>query len=444
MRKFLPGITFLGLMALAAPSSTASIDMSMIAFGTTYAEPGQEYQFYNLVTNKGTEAITSLTYTQIMEGYEDRSFTIEFLPIEGGAKQYVAISAVAPDELGVTLAAKRQVTAINGVAVNKSAVSGKISTLPFVPVHRPVIEDYTGTWCQFCPRGYVAVEGVHRDYPGKVLCVAYHNGDPMALTTFERPQAISSYPTLKLNRDAINASGSTVGINAIRTYNSVATAAVTMDACEWLDPDHSEAYAKATVEFANLVSAGECKIEFVLIEDGLTGTTASWSQVNTSFAGSSAEWPDPLWDIFTKGATKIANLEFNDVCIANTIKSGSGFTASIPETAGRTPISFEFTFKGVDKIKEYGSASNYILQNPDKCHIAAILTNASSQTVINCDWAPVAESSGILDVATDAIDEASAEKEYFTIEGIKVSSDNLVPGLYIMRQGKKATKVVIR
>lgn len=48
------------------------------------------------------------------------------------------------------------------------------------------------------------------------------------------------------------------------------------------------------------------------------------------------------------------------------------------------------------------------------------------------------------DVNADSIDDASAEKEYFTIEGIKVSSDNLTPGLYILRQGKKASKVVIR
>ncbi len=64
--------------------------------------------------------------------------------------------------------------------------------------------------------------------------------------------------------------------------------------------------------------------------------------------------------------------------------------------------------------------------------------------MINCDWAPIAEASGVTDVNADSIDDASAEKEYFTIEGIKVSSDNLTPGLYILRQGKKASKVVIR
>ncbi len=443
MRKFLPGATLLGLMALSAPLSIASVDMSMIAFGTTYAEPGQEYQFYNLVTNKGTEEITSLTYTQTMEGYEDRSFTVEFSPIEAGAKRYVALTAVAPDELDVTVSAKLQVTAINGETVNKNAVSGKISTLPFVPVHRPLIEDYTGTWCRYCPRGYVAIEGVHRDYPDQVLCIAYHNSDPMAVSTYADPQTIGRWPTLKMNRASTDASASSVGINAIRTYNSVATASVTLDACEWLDADHSEAYAKATVEFANLVSNGECKIEFVLIQDGLTGETASWKQEN-NFSGRSAEWTDPLWDTFTKGASKVAGLEFNDVCMANTLKIGSGFTASIPETTGRTPISFEYTFSNVNKIKEYGSASRYLLQNPDKCRIAAILSNRSSKAVINCDWAPIAEASGVTDVNADSIDDASAEKEYFTIEGIKVSSDNLTPGLYILRQGKKASKVVIR
>jgi hypothetical protein len=56
----------------------------------------------------------------------------------------------------------------------------------------------------------------------------------------------------------------------------------------------------------------------------------------------------------------------------------------------------------------------------------------------------VAEASGILDITTDAVNEASSEKEYFTLQGVKVSSDNLVPGLYIVRQGKQTSKVVIR
>ena len=445
MKKFLPSITLLGLTALATPSAKASVDMSMMAFGNTYAEPGQEFRFYNMVTNKGTEPLTSLTYTQIVDGYEDRSFTIEFAPIEVDGKRYVEMKGVAPDEEDATTVVKLQVTAVNGVEVSKTPVSGKVITTSFVPVHRVLVEDYTGTWCGYCPQGYVAMEGIRRDYSDAVVGIAYHGGDPMAVYTFSVPQQTNYAPTIRVNRSTNDpnntGSGATAGASAIRTVNSLASAAVTLETAEWLDEEHSQAYAKATVEFANYVSDGECQIELVLVEDGLTGTTKSWKQFN-GYAGTSGGWSDPLWEVFTKGSDYVA-VEFNDVCIANTLKSGSGFSASVPQTDGRVEITFEHTFEAVNKIKENGNVSKYILQNPDKCRVVAVLSNSSSKAVINCDWAPIAEASGITSVAQD-VDLENAVKEYFTIDGMKVSPDNLTPGIYIVRQGRKVSKTVIR
>ena len=51
------------------------------------------------------------------------------------------------------------------------------------------------------------------------------------------------------------------------------------------------------------------------------------------------------------------------------------------------------------------------------------------------------DQTGIEDIMTD---DADSDIEYYTIQGIRVHSDNLTPGLYIRRQGNKATKVLIR
>lgn len=50
--------------------------------------------------------------------------------------------------------------------------------------------------------------------------------------------------------------------------------------------------------------------------------------------------------------------------------------------------------------------------------------------------------------ASAAIDSVTGDKnqgpaEYFNLQGVKVSSDNLVPGFYILRQGSKVTKVYV-
>lgn len=47
---------------------------------------------------------------------------------------------------------------------------------------------------------------------------------------------------------------------------------------------------------------------------------------------------------------------------------------------------------------------------------------------------------GISDIEADE----NSPKEYFTIQGVKVDSNNLTPGIYIVRQGKKVYKTLIR
>ena len=51
-------------------------------------------------------------------------------------------------------------------------------------------------------------------------------------------------------------------------------------------------------------------------------------------------------------------------------------------------------------------------------------------------------SDGVEDVTADT--DATAPVEYFNLQGVSVSADNLVPGIYIRRQGKTVTKTVIR
>lgn len=49
--------------------------------------------------------------------------------------------------------------------------------------------------------------------------------------------------------------------------------------------------------------------------------------------------------------------------------------------------------------------------------------------------------SGVVNLETAPID---APVEYYNLQGVKISGDNLVPGIYIKRQGQKVTKILIR
>jgi hypothetical protein len=51
---------------------------------------------------------------------------------------------------------------------------------------------------------------------------------------------------------------------------------------------------------------------------------------------------------------------------------------------------------------------------------------------------------GVQGIAADVTATNNAPVELFTINGMRVNSRNLAPGLYIRRQGNEVTKVIIK
>ena len=53
----------------------------------------------------------------------------------------------------------------------------------------------------------------------------------------------------------------------------------------------------------------------------------------------------------------------------------------------------------------------------------------------------MSSTSGVENVAVDS-DESAAE--YFRIDGVRVASDKLAPGVYVVRKGKTVSKQVVK
>jgi len=76
-----------------------------------------------------------------------------------------------------------------------------------IPKRKVVIEDYTGTWCGFCPRVVVAVENVH-EVTNDIAVVAIHetansNPDPMHFPQVEDLKnefGVDGLPAARINR----------------------------------------------------------------------------------------------------------------------------------------------------------------------------------------------------------------------------------------------------
>ena len=81
------------------------------------------------------------------------------------------------------------------------------SVLRSVTYNRKVLlEEFTGTWCNNCTRGYAAINKYTHDYPNNFIAVTLHGDDPMdcAYTTSLGLQVgVSSFPTAVFSREQV-------------------------------------------------------------------------------------------------------------------------------------------------------------------------------------------------------------------------------------------------
>lgn len=107
--------------------------------------------------------------------------------------------------------------------------------------HKVLIEDVTGTWCQWCPRVTYAIEKVleHQTLGNKIVPVAIHYGDAMQISagqTLDSFFDVDGYPFALIDREAkwdspqnnnlaqvynkINQQGSPIGIKISSNLNT--------------------------------------------------------------------------------------------------------------------------------------------------------------------------------------------------------------------------------
>lgn len=213
---------------------------------------------------------------------------------------------------------------------------------------RVLIEDYTGTWCQYCPRISYAIEQVHSQTTDAVTIAIHRGSDPYnfaAASTLENLIGLQGYPTGMLNRktewtypetsNIAQAVNLTSGINpriglALNTSLSGNTATV-------------EVNVKFGQNFSNL------KLVVYALQDNLV-----YNQTNsTSYYG---------------GVNPIVNFDYDDVLRAYLTNSILGDVIS-----GSTGINDTYT-----RTFTYTIPSNYVTAN---MHFAAFVVDSTGKAL---------------------------------------------------------------
>lgn len=155
---------------------------------------------------------------------------------------------------------------------------------------RVVVEDHTGAWCGWCPRGTQTLRELSEEFGEDFIPVAIHNGDAMAYSEIQTPLAqkigLTGYPSGSVNRMlfsgqsrvAMSDGAWSYYTNQIFDTPSMSETWADVDV-EWTVSQNGLLSAVVTVT-ADAAASGQYGINLFVMEDGVTGTGNQYNQQN--------------------------------------------------------------------------------------------------------------------------------------------------------------------
>lgn len=405
---------------------------------------GSESKVFVDVSSDSKNDVTSLGYTIIVNGIESTGTAEVDIPAGLNSKGQFEASFIAPDELG-DFSGTIAVTTVNGqpneLSTEPVAFSG--NTLTRLVPHITVVEEYTGTSCPWCTRGWVGMEAIKNRRTENGLAIVWHKfntTDPMYQASYVSGLFSGGAPECVVDRksgpiDPYRGDNDTEDgiLKTVDDYSRNApTAGVTLKA-NFVDETNKQVYVTSNTEF--LANTTGYSIGFVVTADGLTGTTPAWKQAN-SYASLTVEEAGVLENIpeladFCRGGTygkSSVLLEYNDVMLTHSYGSNGKTLVSEFTTGQAGDIeSSEFTLTLPTK-EALVNAFNY-----EKMFVTAIITDKNGK-IVNAARVRVLAPGQDVDGIESVVDNTSTTNAIYNIAGQRVSS--MQKGINIIN-GKK-------
>lgn len=172
------------------------------------------------VTNLGTSTINNITYivTDVATGQQLVERTCVVASLELGKEAGVSIDLGSTSATGMFKRAIK-ITKVNGqVNPIQDQCIGTLCVLSQMYSRKVVVEEGTGTWCGYCPRGIVAMEAMAEKYPDNFIGIAVHSGDEMQVDGSYYPvlNYFSGFPGCIVNRqDKYNTDPTNIRLNKL-------------------------------------------------------------------------------------------------------------------------------------------------------------------------------------------------------------------------------------
>ena len=179
------------------------------------------------------------------------------------------------------------ITKVNGSNDQKASNNTRTLSIEGVtpaPHKKIVVEEATGTWCQFCPRGAVYMDSLTKLYPEHFIGIAVHNSDPMVVGPYDAGMTsfpgFTGFPSVVTNRKTLSDPDA---IEPIFYDQIVELTPVILNLGARYNANTRLLEVEVKADFVEAVT-GDHRFNFVVIEDGVKGTTSSYNQSN-AYAG---------------------------------------------------------------------------------------------------------------------------------------------------------------
>ncbi|MGN0089840.1 MAG: hypothetical protein ACI36Z_02650 [Alloprevotella sp.] len=419
---------------------------------------GEEFTYAWTVTNLSSIPFSTMELAISVDGQTDNAETIDLggqLPIDGSC---TITRPMRFEEAGEhTLALEilrvdgRENESTHRKAEGKVIVINPDKLYPALPV----VEEFTSTSCQWCPRGTVGLAKLKEIYGEDIVTLAGHSSlskpDPMTCKAYAEVMAVygQSLPSAAFNRIAIadpylGDSGmdgdGTSHFAADRFVEKLrdlypSEGKVEMTA-EWADAERQAIRVQTASTFCISRTQSPYRLAFVLSEDGLSGQTSSgalWAQYNGysyEQGDKSGQYPDGDLD-FWINASSVVNTTYNHV-VVDAWEPMRGIEGSIPSpiTADES-VAYETTLD---------ISGNSIIQDKDRLTLVVLLLNDNNGFVINAAQCAIGDfdPSAVRTVVTDHI----PAPDCYNLQGIRQTQPS--KGLYIQQgQDGKFRKILV-
>ena len=384
---------------------------------TTLVNTKQQYPFY--ITNNSAKPITQLTYSISVDGVNGAEKSLDLSsPIESMETASIPYTTAFEDDGVHTV--ELNISKVNGnTNINKqSSAEYSIIALEKSADRVSVVEEQTGTWCGFCPRGHVALDLLNKQLGDKVVTLAGHfaNGesqvDPMNIlgdNITSQAEAFADYGwvAMKLSSmlgggglpgamfDRVVAADPYVGANTTKgkngTYEYGATDLVNLlkeenpseadfsMTASWADDKNTDIKVDLTTTFNyNRFGSFPYGVAFVLSENGMTGKGATWKQLNyySKLAGvnGASDFNNPDMAAWFKAGSYVSTTYDNVVVQAwNPLGNAAIVDKSVTDIVKGEAIPFSTTLK----------VNSDLIQNYNNLTLSALLVNLKSLAVVN-------------------------------------------------------------